>query len=271
MSADVPSGRRRRAARRDEPGAIADDFSRARVRRGSQIRRQGGVSKQRDRPSSRRWSMARSGARRHSRPSDRSPCRRWRASDICDQAVDAAEAGRVQVKVLRRRFAGDGQASSATQRSGMARDTGLRAPGLLHPDAVDRLVHDAGVIALQPVVPPAQGLLQIADRRARHAAMRIGVGPRADQRLAAATDSPRAAAGRRWNSRPPSRRRHRPGIDARRSPRRPSRASSRRRGADARASAPSQERIGLAAAPATSRASAAPTSCGSGGSAFSPA
>ena len=61
---------------------------------------------------------------------------------------------------------------------------GRRRHGLLHPDAQHRLVHDAGVHALQPVVPPAQRLLQEADRRARRDVVRERVRPRADQPLA---------------------------------------------------------------------------------------
>ena len=60
---------------------------------------------------------------------------------------------------------------------------GQRRHVLLHPDAQRRLVHDAGVDAAQPLVPPAHRLLQKADRRAGHAVVRKEVRPRPDQAL----------------------------------------------------------------------------------------
>ena len=61
---------------------------------------------------------------------------------------------------------------------------GRRRPhAFLHPGAQHRLVHDAGVDALQPVIPPAQRLLQEADLRARLRHMRIGMRPWPDQAL----------------------------------------------------------------------------------------
>ena len=53
-----------------------------------------------------------------------------------------------------------------------------------HPGAQHRLVHDARVAALQPMVPPAQHLLQEADLRPGPREMRIGMRPRSDQPLA---------------------------------------------------------------------------------------
>ena len=53
-----------------------------------------------------------------------------------------------------------------------------------HPGAQHRLVHDARRLALQPVVPPAQHLLQEADLRAGLGEVRIGMRPRPDQALA---------------------------------------------------------------------------------------
>ena len=53
-----------------------------------------------------------------------------------------------------------------------------------HPGAQHRLVHDARRLALQPMVPPAQHLLQEADLRAGLGEVRIGVRPRPDQALA---------------------------------------------------------------------------------------
>ena len=51
---------------------------------------------------------------------------------------------------------------------------------ILHPDTKHGLVHDPGIDALQPVVPPAQCLLKEPDRWAGYAIMRIGVRPRTD-------------------------------------------------------------------------------------------
>ena len=60
----------------------------------------------------------------------------------------------------------------------------VEGPGrqaLLEVGAVERLVHDARRRALQPVVPPAQALLQEADRRRRHGEVRVLVDPGAGQ------------------------------------------------------------------------------------------
>ena len=57
---------------------------------------------------------------------------------------------------------------------------------IVRPDAVEDIgtyrwiVHDTGVLTLQPVVPPAQGLLQEANLRVRNGEMRVLVGPRTD-------------------------------------------------------------------------------------------
>ena len=52
-----------------------------------------------------------------------------------------------------------------------------------HPHTQHRLVHDAGVDAFEPVVPPAQRFLQKPDRRTRARHMRPAMGPGADQRF----------------------------------------------------------------------------------------
>ena len=57
---------------------------------------------------------------------------------------------------------------------------------VLHPDAHRRLVRDLRVDALEPAIPPAQALLEEADRRPRLAVLREGVRPGADQSLARA-------------------------------------------------------------------------------------
>ena len=61
--------------------------------------------------------------------------------------------------------------------------SGGRRHGLLHPDAEGGLVHDPGVLALEPLVPPAQALLEEADRRSGLDLVRERVRPRADQAL----------------------------------------------------------------------------------------
>lgn len=48
------------------------------------------------------------------------------------------------------------------------------------PDAVERLIHDAGVLAGEPMPPPAQRFLQIADQRSGRATAGIGMRPRSD-------------------------------------------------------------------------------------------
>ena len=73
----------------------------------------------------------------------------------------------------------------------------------------------AGVAALQPVVPPAQHLLQEADLRARAARNADRHAPRARSAPCAAPSDARAGAGSRWCSRRSSRRPHRPGTRSR--------------------------------------------------------
>src|SRR5215813_3122151 len=54
----------------------------------------------------------------------------------------------------------------------------------LHPDPQHRLGHNARIGALQPVIPPAERLLQESDGRTRHAVVRIKMGPGSDEALA---------------------------------------------------------------------------------------
>ena len=58
--------------------------------------------------------------------------------------------------------------------------------GVLHPDAQHGLVHHARVHALEPVVPPAQRVLQEADGRSRSDVVRERVRPGPDEALARA-------------------------------------------------------------------------------------
>ena len=132
---------------------------------------------------------------------------------------------------------------------------------LLHPGAQDRLVHDAGRFALQPMIPPAQALLQEADRRPGLRHMRDKRAPMARSVRAAAPSARRAGAGSRSCRSPPSRRRRTRHIRSRKSPRRRSPAANKRRGAGAR----SIWRRGsgfFPAAPARCRASARPPPAG---------
>src|SRR5262249_32773258 len=52
---------------------------------------------------------------------------------------------------------------------------------LLHESAQHRLAHDPRVFALEPVVPPAEALLEISDGRTRNRLVAVLVPPRADQ------------------------------------------------------------------------------------------
>ena len=61
---------------------------------------------------------------------------------------------------------------------------GRRRHAFLHPGAQHRLVHDAGVEALQPEIPPAQRFLQEADPRSGEGDVRIGMRPGTDEALA---------------------------------------------------------------------------------------
>ena len=97
-----------------------------------------------------------------------------------------------------------------------------------------RLVHDSGLASLEPVVEPAQALLQEADRRPGNPTLGIVVRPRPDQALARPA-VPARKRGSRWCSRRSSRRPCRPDSGSRRSPRTRSLASRTRRGADGRA------------------------------------
>src|SRR5437870_8268865 len=73
--------------------------------------------------------------------------------------------------------------------------TGGRFDAFRHPRAQHRLIHDAGIDALEPIVPPAQHLLQEADLRAGTRKMRIPVCPRPDETLARYAQSLKKA----WN------------------------------------------------------------------------
>src|SRR4051812_49244035 len=57
------------------------------------------------------------------------------------------------------------------------------------PHAILWLVHDAGRFAAEPMPPPAQGFLQIADARAGIAAAGIAVRPRAHDRQLGARET----------------------------------------------------------------------------------
>src|SRR3954469_13175937 len=61
---------------------------------------------------------------------------------------------------------------------------GSRSDAVRHPRAQHGLVHHAGIDTLEPIIPPAQHLLQEADLRAGTREMRIPVCPRSDQTLA---------------------------------------------------------------------------------------
>src|SRR6266511_1371667 len=73
--------------------------------------------------------------------------------------------------------------------------TGGRLDAFRHPRAQHRLIHDAGIDALEPIIPPPQHLLQEADLRAGKRKMRITVGPRPDEALARHRQSLKKA----WN------------------------------------------------------------------------
>src|SRR5262245_41838910 len=61
---------------------------------------------------------------------------------------------------------------------------GLRSCAFRHPGPQHGLIHDAGIDALQPIIPPAKHLLQEADLWARKCKMRITMGPRSNETLA---------------------------------------------------------------------------------------
>src|SRR6516162_11366749 len=61
---------------------------------------------------------------------------------------------------------------------------GRRLYALRHPGAQHGLVHHAGIDALEPMVPPAQHLLEESDLRAGQREVGITVRPRPDQALA---------------------------------------------------------------------------------------
>src|SRR6185437_4874038 len=66
---------------------------------------------------------------------------------------------------------------------------GRRSHRVLYPGAQHRLLHDAVVDPLQPVVPPAQRFLQEPDRGQRRGGLRPGVAPRPDQSLAGTAET----------------------------------------------------------------------------------
>ena len=122
---------------------------------------------------------------------------------------------------------------SATQRPGTLLRLRVGPGGVLHPSAEGRLLLDAVLLALEPVVPPAQALLKEADLRARDGEVRIlcAHGPiSALSRARQALQQPRHRV--RVAVRPAADGVDR-ALDGGDSPRRPSRAARRRRGADA--------------------------------------
>ncbi len=79
---------------------------------------------------------------------------------------------------------GEGHSGSATQRPSRISYAARGVGRVLHPGAEHRLVHDPRVDALQPVVPPADALLEEADARAGQGVVGERVRPRADEPLA---------------------------------------------------------------------------------------
>src|SRR5262245_38836118 len=61
---------------------------------------------------------------------------------------------------------------------------GGRSCAFHHPGAQHGLIHDAGIDALQPIIPPAKHLLQEADLWAGKCKMRITMGPWTNESLA---------------------------------------------------------------------------------------
>src|SRR5262245_11240300 len=59
-----------------------------------------------------------------------------------------------------------------------------RLHALRHPSAQHRLIHHAGIDALEPIIPPPPHLLQEADLRAGKRKMRITMRPRPDETFA---------------------------------------------------------------------------------------
>ncbi len=96
-------------------------------------------------------------------------------------AVDAEMVGR-------RRHVGRGPGGLGHPAALALRVTACWRGVVLHEETQHGLVHDAGVAALEPVVPPAQRLLQPADGGAGHADMRVFVRPGADEALARARE-----------------------------------------------------------------------------------
>ena len=147
--------------------------------------------------------------------------------------------------------------SSPTQRPGPCAVAGLRRHPVLHPDAVERFVHDPRVAPLHPVVAPADHLLQPADGRLDRDLVGKGMRPGPDQPPARRTQPGQQARHGFGIVVGPAR----DGIDRHgdpaRNPRRPSRAARRRRAAGAAASRGSRAGSPRSAR-ATSRATARP-------------
>src|SRR3546814_2977357 len=78
---------------------------------------------------------------------------------------------------------GRGPAGLGDPAPGTMRVIGGRPRALLEIDPVLRLLHHAGVDALEPLIPPAQRFLEEADPRLGHGEMRVFVHPGPDQPL----------------------------------------------------------------------------------------
>ena len=135
-------------------------------------------------PSSMRWSSGMSGNR---------PCGHQLPAAWPTDSGDRIEQGRfppglvVQAAGVEHelpdRDARRGPAGLGDPAPRQCRVGGLGRHAVLHPHAHRRLVDDARLDALQPLVPPAQGVLQEPDRRSRQRHVREPVRPLADQRL----------------------------------------------------------------------------------------
>ena len=193
----------------------------------------GSESSASDSASSRRWSSGMSpGSRRRTRR--RRPARRSGRCE-CAQRRRVARAGRRRrspLRVERQRQRARARSPEAPARRSSARAVrvvGRRADRLRHPRAQHRPVHRAVVDPLEPVVPPAHGLLQEADLRPGVPVLRPLVAPRADQRAARAVEALEHPEDRVDVGVGPAADGQHRALAPRRSPRRSSRGASTRR------------------------------------------
>ena len=138
-----------------------------------------------ERPSSARWSTAASASlpSAHHTPLSRPQSRSVEISSRCSPRSGSSSSTPSPSQSVRSLDLRRGPSALGHPAAGPLHVARGRRHGLLHPHAQGRLLRDPRVLALQPLVPPAQALLEEADRGTGLDLVRERVRPRPDQPL----------------------------------------------------------------------------------------